>query len=74
MKQTATKKYVICVKNEGYEVSLECRKIYRVKPNKSAAEEGLIRVIDESGQSYLYPENFFIAVRLPGTIVRALAA
>ena len=74
MRRSIQKKYVICIKNEGYEASLERRKIYRIKPDKSAAEQDLIRVIDESGQSYLYPANFFVAVRLPGTIVRAIAA
>ena len=67
------KGYVICVKNDGYEVSLERRKIYRVIADGQAAERGLIRVKDESGQSYLYPEHCFVAIKLPQPILKALA-
>ena len=69
-----TKKYVICVKNEGYEASLERRKIYRIKSDKAAAEKDLIRVVDESGESYLYPIDYFIPFKFPAAIIKALAA
>ena len=74
MKYSITKKYVICVKNEGYEASLERRKIYRIKSDKAAAEKDLIRVIDESGESYLYPTDCFIPFKFPQAIIKALAA
>jgi len=71
--KSSLKHYVVCIKNEGYEVSLERRKIYRIIPDKEAAERNLIRVVDESGQSYLYPHSCFIAVHLPQPVLKALA-
>ena len=52
-------KYAVCIKNKGYLASLEKKKIYRVKSDSIAEEQGLVRVIDESGEDYLYPQNFF---------------
>ena len=66
------KQFAVCVNNEGYKVSLERRKLYRVIPDKEAAKKDLVRVVDESGQSYLYPENCFIAVKLSQTTLKAL--
>jgi len=63
---------VICVKNEGYEVSLELRKIYVCTPDAAAGRNGLRRVIDESGEDYLYPASFFIEIALPQPIRRAV--
>jgi hypothetical protein len=63
--EKAKPKYVICVNNEGYLASLELRKIYRVLPDDSAQEHRYLRVIDESGDSYLYPADFFIPIELP---------
>jgi hypothetical protein len=63
---------VICVKNEGYEVSLELRKIYVCTPDAAAERHGLRRVIDESGEDYLYPASFFIEIALPQPIRRAV--
>lgn len=51
---------VVCVRNEGYEAALELRKIYQAIPDTSAAQHQLLRVIDESGEDYLYPQNFFV--------------
>jgi hypothetical protein len=67
------KHHVVCVKNKGYEVSLERRKIYRVQPDKQAAERGLLRVIDESKQSYLYPYTLFAPIKLTSPLIKALA-
>lgn len=61
----AMRKYLICVDNRGYEASLEKRKLYEVLPDKVAERHHQIRVIDESGEDYLYPEKFFAPVRLP---------
>ncbi len=57
--------FAVCVKNKGYEVSLELRKIYQVIPDISAARHHKIRVIDESGEDYLFPERYFSKVTLP---------
>ena len=72
--QSSLKQYVVCINNEGYEVSLERRKIYTVIMDRKAEERNLIRIKDESGQSYLYPSSCFIAIQLPQPVVRALAA
>lgn len=66
MKRTNSKtQFAICVKNQGYLASLELRKVYQVLSDDKAARHRLIRVIDESGEDYLYPRNFFIAIDLP---------
>jgi hypothetical protein len=57
--------FMICVNNRGYEASLEARKLYEVLTDKTAEKHHQIRVIDESGEDYLYPDNFFAPVRLP---------
>ncbi|PIP69919.1 MAG: hypothetical protein COW90_08145 [Nitrospirae bacterium CG22_combo_CG10-13_8_21_14_all_44_11] len=57
--------FMICVENRGYEASLETRKIYEVLTDKTAEKHHQIRVIDESGEDYLYPEKYFAPVRLP---------
>ena len=58
-------RFVICVKNGRYKASLEVRKIYRVLDDPAAEAEALLRVIDESGEDYLFPESFFVPVELP---------
>jgi len=60
------KHFMICVDNRGYESSLEIRKLYEVLTDKTAERHHQVRVIDESGEDYLYPEKFFAPVRLPG--------
>ncbi len=59
------KQFMICVDNHGYESSLEIRKLYETIPDKIAEKHHQKRVIDESGEDYLYPEIFFAPVRLP---------
>jgi len=59
------KHFMICVNNYGYESSLETRKLYEVLTDRMAVKHHQIRVIDESGEDYLYPEKFFAPVRLP---------
>ena len=61
---------VICVKNEGYATALELRKLYVALPDARAAERHLLRVIDESGKDYLYPEALFVVADLPRTVKR----
>lgn len=69
-----TKQFAICLKNDGYEVSLERRKIYQVLPDLDAAKHRQIRIIDESGDDYLYPQNFFAPIELSQPIRRAVLA
>jgi len=65
--------FVICIKNDGYPASLEPRKIYQMVPDESAEKHNLIRVVDESGDDYLYPAEFFVPIELPEAIEKALA-
>ncbi len=64
--------FVVCVKNKGYAASLESRKLYQAIPDEGAAKLHQVRVIDESGEDYLYPEKYFVAVRLPQSGEKAL--
>jgi hypothetical protein len=66
--------FVICIQNGDYPASLEVRKIYRVIPDPAAATHRFLRIIDESGEDYLYPENYFIPIDLPSSVREALAA
>lgn len=68
----AAKRFVICVNNSGYEVSLERRKIYIAIPDARAEKLGQLRIIDESGEDYLYPKKFFVAVALRQPARRAV--
>ena len=63
---------VVCINNTGYEASLECRKIYVAIADDTARRHKLMRVIDESGEDYLYPQKSFIAISLPQTVRRAV--
>jgi len=72
MKNTRSCQLVICVRNEDYPASLETRKIYESIPDQDAESHKQIRVIDESGEDYLYPEEYFISVSLPKNIVQAV--
>lgn len=64
--------YAVCLRNAGYEASLEVRKLYAVTPDRDAEANGLIRVIDESGDDYVYPAHCFERLTLPGEVERAL--
>ena len=58
-------RFAVCIDNTGYPASLELRKIYQVLPDEKAAKHKLVRVIDESGEDYLYPQRFFVPIELP---------
>ncbi len=58
-------KFVVCIENKNYPASLEFGKIYRVIADEKAAQHKMIRVIDESGEDYLYSEKSFVAIELP---------
>ncbi len=64
--------FAVCVKNEDNPASLEIRKIYRIIPDSRAAEEKLVRVIDESGEDYLYPSDYFVPIELPPALEEML--
>ena len=66
--------FVVCLNNEGYQASLEVGKLYRFIPDKEAEEEGLIRVVDESGEDYAFDATRFHPVNLPATVEKALLA
>ena len=71
---TSVTKLAVCVTNTGYEASLERRKIYSLLADSEAKKHKLVRVIDESGEDYLYPESFFVAVTLPRATRQAVLA
>lgn len=58
------KKFLLCVNNDEYEASLELRKLYEIIPDKEAEKHKQVRIIDESGEDYLYPSDYFAPVRL----------
>ncbi|NOY30723.1 MAG: hypothetical protein GXP28_11310 [Planctomycetes bacterium] len=67
-----TPRLCVCIKNSEYEASLELRKIYEVVDDEEARVLRQIRVIDESGEDYLYPEDFFVRVDLPQSLEKQL--
>jgi hypothetical protein len=58
-------RFAICVCNDGYPAALEVRKVYRVLNDESAAERRLTRIVDESGEDYLYPRDWFVPIEVP---------
>lgn len=70
--RSSEKKFVICLQNKGYEVSLEPRKIYQVLLDPDAAKHRQLRVIDESGEDYLYPKSYFATIELPTPVRKAV--
>lgn len=64
----ATSRFVICVENKGYVASLENRKIYLALADAAALKHGPLRVIDESGQDYLYPKSLFLPITIPQSL------
>ena len=67
-------RFAICVNNDEYPASLELHKVYRLLPDKEAEQDGDLRVVDESGEDYLYPAEYFVLVELPPKTARALNA
>ncbi len=64
--------FAICINNSSYPASLEKNKVYRILPDEDAKEDGDLRIVDESGEDYLYPADYFIVVTIPGATARAL--
>jgi hypothetical protein len=73
-KPTSTRSYLLCVRNDGYPASLLVRRLYRRLPDRGAAARGLVRVVDESGEDYLYPEKLFVPITLSRPVARAMQA
>ncbi len=65
-------RFAVCVKNKGYEASLEVGKLYRMIPDLNAARHGYLRIVDESGEDYGYSADRFLAIDLPKPVERAL--
>jgi hypothetical protein len=64
--------FVVCIRNAGHRASLELHKIYRAIPDAAAEAEGDIRVVDESGEDYLYPAAWFAPIEVPAAVRRTL--
>jgi len=73
MPQNKREQFVLCIKNSDAE-DLELRKLYQVLPDRKASQDGYLRVIDESGEDYLYPESYFVAITLPAAAREAVLA
>ena len=72
MTKTSSEQLVICLDNEGYAASLERRKIYVLRSDAEAEKDGLLRVIDESGEDYRYPKSAFRPITLPNALKKAV--
>jgi hypothetical protein len=66
--------YVLCIDNGGYPESLEVRKVYAVLPDERAEARQYLRVIDETGEDYLYPSKYFVPIQLPPEAAKVLPA
>lgn len=67
------KKFVICINNKDAQVSLELRKLYEIIPDKIAEKQNMVRIIDESGEDYLYPADWFVPIEVSKETAKALA-
>jgi hypothetical protein len=74
MKRHPNVRYLLCVRNDGYLASLMTRRFYEQLPDTEGEAHGLVRVVDESGDDYLYPEELFTHLDLPMSVLRAIAA
>ncbi len=74
MAKPQARQLVVCIDNEGYSAALEKRKIYVALRDAAAEKHGLLRVIDESGDDYLYPKMFFRSIALPQSVKKAVLA
>ena len=74
MAKPQAKQLVVCVNNSGYPASLEKRKIYLSLRDATAEKHGLLRIVDESGDDYLYPKAFFRSIALPQSVKKAVLA
>ncbi|MEO0936340.1 MAG: hypothetical protein AAFY21_22275 [Cyanobacteria bacterium J06641_2] len=66
-------KFVVCINNEAYTASLEIRKIYQLIDDSNAEKHQMRRVIDESGEDYLYPSSYFVEIEIPKAVEEAFS-
>ena len=71
-RDASTPRFVVCINNDDYPASLELHKIYRVVPDGDAEADGDLRVVDESGEDYLYPASLFAAIEVPPAVEASL--
>jgi hypothetical protein len=71
-KRKVSRRYAVCITNKGNEASLERNKLYVLLPDRQAEADGLVRVIDEDGEDYLYPAAWFVAVQVPKAVQASL--
>jgi hypothetical protein len=74
VKKALNPRLVVCVKNRGFAASLELRKVYRVISDPAAESHRMVRVVDESGEDYLFPETCFVSIELPAPVARAIVS
>ena len=71
---TLKRRFAVCINNTDYEASLILRKIYEIIPDEQAAKDDLVRIVDESGEDYLYHISHFVVVEFPAEVERVLVA
>ncbi len=71
---TKPRHYALCIENRGYRAALEPRKVYACLPDHAAKKLGLLRIVDESGEDYLYPAALFVPIEVPRAAVRAFVS
>ena len=69
-----TKPFALCIDNTGYQASLIPGKVYRILPDPRAAKDDLVRIVDESGEDYLYHKNHFVFVEFPPAVKKKILA
>ncbi|VAW32493.1 hypothetical protein MNBD_CHLOROFLEXI01-1545 [hydrothermal vent metagenome] len=74
MTKISDKKFALCINNNGYDASLITRKVYEIVPDAKGAADDLIRIVDESGEDYLYHKSHFVLVEFPQEVENALIA
>jgi len=72
IRRRSAPRFVVCIENAGYPASLELHKIYRILADADAARDGDVRIVDESGEDYLYPAKWFAALALPRRVKSSL--
>lgn len=70
--QSTELRFAICLNNKGYEDDLKMRTVYQILPDESAARSNYVRVVDETGEDYLYPAAYFVPVEVPREVEKAL--
>ena len=72
-RETIAPRFAICIDNREYPASLELHKVYRVLPDQDAEQDGDMRIVDESGEDYLYPVSYFVLLELPHSTIMTLS-